>query len=250
MVSEAFLSLTGELNAEDILGKALQATDFFNHPVAGALQIVGVIDVGLSSISAMENSTKYLLFADMEALESSSRCFYEYRLFSDYASLTEIKERVEALGIENASVSVGNNSYSMRKLAQTAEFISAVLALIAVLCLLASIAYATGTSILRFSKNRQFYYAAFSVGMSKRKLTFSFLFEFLIVAGIAFLLALPVCVGMLQGVSDLIFLFAGIAFPVRLSISATVRALLPVVFSAIVSILVVRRKIAFEKGSL
>lgn len=247
VVSQAFLSLIGEEKAEDILGKTIKMSDFFNNPVSGEMQIVGVVDVGFFSVSALAGGSKYFLVCGMQALRGDARCFYEYRLFSDYSNLEKIKDDVQEIGIKNATVTLGNNDYSIKKLSQTARFISAMLALTAVLCLLSCSVYSVGAALLKFYRNRGFYYAAFAVGASKRRLALGFLIEFLVVAGIAFCFAVPACIGIMQGVSRLTGLFTNFALSAKPYFRDVISALSPVVLSAVVSTLVVRKKIRFEK---
>lgn len=247
LVSEAFVSLTGAETAEELLGQTLKLTDGLGDAVIQEAVIVGVVRSGLSEVSAMEEKSKYFVFAGIDALERSAVGTYYYVLFSDYSHLTEIKESLEELSVENTSVSLGNDSYSMKKLAQVSDFISAVLVLISILCLAACIAVITGTALLKFARSRPFYYAAFSVGLSKGKLALSFLFEFLIVALAAFVLSVPVGIGLVGGLSRLTVIFVGISFSVKFNLPVVLYSLIPLVFATAVSTFAVRGRIIFEK---
>lgn len=81
VVSQAFLSLIGEEKAEDILGKTIKTSDFFNNPVACELQIVGVVDVGFFSISALAGGSKYFIVCGMQALQGGRSLFLRISAF-------------------------------------------------------------------------------------------------------------------------------------------------------------------------
>lgn len=246
LVSEAFVSLIGEESAENLLGQTLRFTDLLGDTVA-SLTVAGVADSGLGSISAMEENSKYFVFAGIDSVEESAIGMYYYLAFSSYSDLAGIKQSIEELSLENVSVSVGSSSYSMKKLAQTFEFISAVLVLISVLCLIACVAFITGTAMLKFARNRLFYYAAFSVGLSKGKLALSFLFEFAIIALIAFLLSVPTGIAIVNGLSRFIHVFVGVSFPIELNVPVVLFSLIPLALSALISVCFVRARLIYEK---
>jgi len=244
LVSEKFVSLAGEESAVDLLGQVLSLTDLSGNPVA-SLTIVGVIDDGFGSVAAMDESSECFLFTDINSIEKSAIGMYYYLLFADYSSLPDIMQSVEGLSLKNVTVSMGNDSYAMKKLAQISEFISAILILIAVLCIVACIAFITGTAMLKFTRNRSFYYAAFSVGLSKGKLVLSFLFEFIIVAVIAFMVSVPTGIVAVNGLFRLISVFVGLTITAELNISVILLSLIPLVLSAVISVLFVRKKIVY-----
>lgn len=246
LVGEAFVSLIGEESAVELLGQSLHLTDYSGNTEA-LLTVVGVADGGLGSVAAMEDNSKYFVFTGIDSLERSSIGIYYYLVYANYSHLTEISRAIEDLSLKNVDIFVGNNSYSMKKLAQTSEFVSVVLILIAVLCLGACVAFLTGTAILKFVRNRPFYYAAFSVGLSKRNLALSFLFEFLIVALIAFLLSVPAGIGLVKWLSHLIYVFVGVSFTISLNLPVVLFSLIPLALSAVISVLFVRGKIVYEK---
>lgn len=220
--------------------------DIFGDTVA-SLTVTGILDNEFGLISAMDESSKYFVFTGIDSLEQSAIGLYYYLLFSDYSHLTDIKQTLESFSFENVQYSIGNNSYSMRKLSEVSEFVTAVLILISILCLIACIAFLSGAVLLKFARNRSFYYAAFSVGFSKGKLALSFLFEFLIVALLAFLLSVPICIALVNALSRLMVVFVGMAFPVTLRLSVVLYALIPIFLSAMISVLLVRLHLVFEK---
>lgn len=246
LVSEAFVSLVGEESAEELLGQSLRFTDLLGDTVA-LLTVAGVADGGLGSVSAMDGNSKYFVFTGNDSLEESAGRIYYYLVYSNYSYLADVRQSIEELSLKNVRLSLGNDSYSMKKLAQTSEFISAVLILIAVLCLVACVAFITGTAVLKFVRNRLFYYAAFSVGLSKGKLAWSFLFEFVILAFIAFVLSIPAGIAIVNGLSHLIYVFVGVTFSIELNLPVVLFSLIPLACSALVSVLFVRSRVIYEK---
>ena len=245
LVSAAFVRFLGAASAEDLLGKRISLTNFWEQPVTRDLLIAGVLNEGLSGLADMAEAGRYFVFLDPEAVlePAGSWC---YKLYADYADLPALAEAAGELSLEGVTVSRGNNSFAMQKLSQSFEFLSAVLALLAVLCLAACAAFAGGAAVLRFLRGRAFYRAAFSVGLSRGRLLLCFLFEFLLSAAAAFLCALPASVGVLALFSRLASVFVGASFSIALSWQGVLPALLPLALAAVPALLAVRRKLGAD----
>lgn len=245
LMSDAFVSLVGANSAEELLGQELVIRDVFrNQAVSG--KIVGILKSDLKDISAMENFSKYFIFSGIDSAEEKSLSSYYYLIYSNFASLPKLLEALENMQIDHAMLSLGNESYSLRRFDETSRFLSAVLALMAILLLAAFIAFLTGASIFKFLKNKAFYFAAFAVGFSKNKLFLSFLFEFLMLGFAAFLVSVPIGMVLVRGLTKLIFVFVGISFELKLNVAAVFLSLIPLAMTALVSGLFVRSRLLFQ----
>lgn len=203
LVSDAFLSITGCEVAEDLLGKKLSV---FYQNIADETSaltdcvIVGVISQKLYDISAMEkySQSQYFVFADYNDIENDFILGNSYSFYADYNNLDILKQKIQNLGIQNASISLDNNSYALSKLADMIDFICAILILIGILCIAVSTVFLTTSLLHRFEKTKVFYYASFSLGMSKLKMSAVFLTEYLLTVLPSFLIAIPICSALMQ----------------------------------------------------
>ena len=244
LLSDAFVSLVGANSAEELLGQELLIKDVFqNQAVSG--KIVGILKSDLKDISAMENKSKYFIFSGIDSAEEKSLSSYYYLIYSNFASLPNLLESLQDMSIDFCVLSLGNESYSLRRFDETSRFISAVLALMALLLLAAFIAFLTGASLFKFSKNRTFYFAAFAVGFSKNKLFLSFLFEFFILGFAAFLVSVPIGIFLVRGLTKLIFVFVGLSFEIKLEYAVVFLSLIPLAMTALISGLFVRSRLLF-----
>lgn len=248
LISGAFVDFLGASSAEDLLNRKLMLKDFFGNNLSKELVIVGVLNEKIADLSDMRDEEKYFVFTDPEAIEKSPYPevynHYSYKVYADYTSLDDVEEAVKELPYINATyVMQGNDDYSVKQLAQTIEFVSAIFVLIAALSLSAAVAFVSSAAILRFLKSETFYNAAFAVGLSKRKLALCFLTEFLTVALIAFLIAVPVAVALVNFLSYLVFVFVGTRITVSITAVSIIVSVIPLIISACASMCFVNRKL-------
>lgn len=246
------LSLAEKLNAENpaaLIGKTAEFTDMFNKEVIRGRVITGITDDLISEISILENAGSDIVFTDLNATPTDDydMIMVAYLVYSQYRHLDGIYEQLLEMNIAGSTVSNANSSYSLTRLSQIAEFMSAVLALISAVCFAASVAFAEGAAAMRFNRSKTFYRAAFAVGMPRNKLTLSFLFEFFIVALTAFIISVPLGILTVNSISQMAALFTGIKFGQQLYIFPALLSLLPLAFAAAISAIAVRVKIRFER---
>ncbi len=259
LVSESFVDLTGAESAEDLLGKTLATYVTLYNVYDGSsisegqyleeLVITGVVSKNFSNISVMESYSENFIFADINSLVYQFSFPNAYLVYGDYADLDNIKQAVEELDIAGSNIISGSDSYAMKKLSQMSQFISAILVIIATVCLIACIAVITGASMLKFAKNRAFYYAAFAAGLSKNKLALSFLYEFCIVAAISFLVALPLGGLLVKGLVSVLSLYLGAVFVADMSVFAALYSLVPLAAAGVIATAMVRGKMVSELRS-
>ena len=246
------LSLAEKLNAENpaaLIGKTATFTDIFGYEVIRGRVITGIADNLISEISILENAGSDIVFTDLNATPTDDydMVMYIYLVYSQYRHLDGIHEQILAMNIAGSTVSNSNSHYSLTRLSQIAEFISAVLTLISAVCIAAAIAFVASAAAMRFNSSKTFYRAAFAVGMPKNKLALSFLFEFFIVALTAFIISVPLGILAVNLISHMAALFTGIKFGQQLYIFPALISLLPLAFAAAISAIAVRIKIRFER---
>lgn len=235
LVSSAFVSFFGATSAEQLLGKTLSLSNSINQVVAQNLRIVGILHESLSLLSDMKESGKYFIFTVMDTIENTSTEVYFYKAYADYSALPALQKTIDDFSLENSYTMLGNNSYAMKKLSDTTDFISAVLVLIAILCMCMVIAFVSSSAVFRFMRTQTFYTAAFAVGLSKRRLALCFLFEFIIVALAAFLWAVPLAMWLIKLLSYLVYVFAGIKYSAVITLQPLLISIIPILLSACIS---------------
>lgn len=248
LVSEDYAELLA-VSKEELVGQTLNFYDYFGGKVTGC-QVVGVLSAKLGKISFMQDFSRYFIF--MDDSEVSDQYIYTtfYMCFADYRDLDSVNEKLQALqlNVPRTFISRGEVPYSMKKLAQTVDFVSAVLALIAMLCIAVAVAFLTGAVLFRYQKAKTFYFAAFSVGLSKAKLLKCCLFEFFLVSIPAFVAAIPISLALSKFVARLVAVFANINFEITDgSLLSSLLALLPLAATAAITILILNKKLTFQK---
>ena len=246
LISDAFTDFLGATSADDLLGRKLVIKDFFSENLTKELVIVGVLNKKIADLADMHDKGKCFVFVDMEAVLKAEYSSYYYKLYADYYELNAIEETVKEFSfVDESNVGQANDDYSVKQLAKTIKFVSAIFILISVLSICVAVAFVSSAAILRFLKAKPFYNAAFAVGLSKRKLELCFLTEFSAVALIAFAVAIPVSFGLVNLLSYFVFVFVGIKTTVDITAVAVIVSVIPLIISACASLFVVDRKLNF-----